>query len=76
MKFEPNVNILHTQSWDFYTALTDFFPNSSTENFQISWSEQHKLNIKVIVFQFEIFIFSKPGGLDVETNRDRDRERP
>jgi hypothetical protein len=22
------------------------------------------------------FVISKPGGLDVETNRDRDRERP
>jgi hypothetical protein len=25
---------------------------------------------------YSVFIFCKPGGLDVETNRDRDRERP
>jgi hypothetical protein len=27
-------------------------------------------------FRLKSLVYIKPGGLDVETNRDRDRERP
>ena len=30
----------------------------------------------VFLIQLKIKVFTKPGGLDVETNRDRDRDRP
>ena len=43
--------------------------NNSNKSFGLWWCFSQSA-------WFDICVFYKPGGLDVETNRDRDRERP
>ena len=50
------------------------FNNESLFTFKYNWSSNHCcFNHNSL---YVLNLLTKPGGLDVETNRDRDRERP
>ena len=57
-----------------YHVLLPFFPTPKlTQNILLTPLFHSYLFLKIVNIKCN---FIKPGGLDVETNRDRDRERP